>query len=117
MAKWQALVGPAALSPGQVQQTSQRGIQRTCKLVLGGDLNHDLVVSVLQAIALHVGAVVVPHLSQLELGGDLHGQVGGGQRRFGDGGRMQGFGRCGRASRDRAPGRACSTTDVSPAGR
>ena len=35
--------------------------------VIGGQLNDDLVVLVAEADALHVGAVVVPHLAQLQL--------------------------------------------------
>ena len=48
---------------------------RTCNLVLLVQLNEDLLVAILEAEALHVGAVVVPHHSQLQLGGHLLKQL------------------------------------------
>lgn len=65
---WACSIESRICAAGNVRQCTER----TCKLVLGGDLNGELVIPVLQAVALHVGAVVVPHLSQLELGGNLH---------------------------------------------
>ena len=44
----------------------------TKHIIVGAQLNDDLVVLVAEAHALHVSAVVIPHLAELQLHGHLH---------------------------------------------
>lgn len=43
----------------------------TCEVIVGVELNDDAVIPVLEAIALHVGPIVVPHHSHLQFGRHL----------------------------------------------
>ncbi len=47
----------------------------TKHIIVGAQLNDDLVVLVAEAHALHVSAVVIPHLAELQLHGHLHTKV------------------------------------------
>ncbi len=61
-----------------MQTNSGRRVLRTVHAVIGGQLDDDLVILVAEADALHVRAIVIPHLAQLQLHAHLRSIKKGG---------------------------------------